>query len=117
MCFGVAYSRRIRLRHFCAICDGSHPTLGMNAHNTYKHGKIVLKPSSVLFRNVLIYFSVITDIVDTIVHERLEHQCKDLCFILEANGVGVNNCSLTKSLHAPIFKPVLSSHIMICAVC
>ena len=77
MWFWGAYWRRNRLRHFCAICDGSNPTLGTNAHDTYEHGKIVLKPSSVLFRKVLIYFSVVADIVDTIVHERFEHQCED----------------------------------------
>ena len=66
--------RRNRLRHFSAIYDGSNPTLGTNAHDTYKHGKIMLKPSSVLFRKVLIIFRVVPAIVDTIlVHERFVH--------------------------------------------
>ena len=77
MCFGGAYSRRNRLRHFCAICDGSNPTLGINVHNAYEQGKIVLEMSPLSFWKFLIDLSVVADIVDTIVHERFEHQRED----------------------------------------
>ena len=117
MCFGGAYPRRNRLRHFCAIYDGSNPTLETNAHDTYEQGKNCLKVSPLSFWKFLIYFSVVAYIVDTLMHECLVRQQKKQCFIMEANGVGVGNCSLTKSLQAPIFKPLHSSHIMICAVC
>ena len=74
MCFGGAYSRRNRLRHFFVICDGSNPTLGINAHDAYEQGKIVQKMSPLSFCIFLIYFSVVAYIVDTIVHERFVRQ-------------------------------------------
>ena len=74
MCFGGAYPRRNRLRHFSAICDGINPTLGTNAHDTYERGKIVQKMSPLSFSIFLIYFSVVAYIVDTIVHERFVRQ-------------------------------------------
>ena len=117
MCFGGAYPRRNRLRHFSAICDGGNPTLETNAHDTYEQGKNCLKVSPLSFWKFLIYFSVVAYIVDTLMHERLVRQPNNQCFIMGANGVGVNNYTLTKSPHARIFQPVLRSEIMICVVC
>ena len=117
MCFGGAYPRRNGLRHFSAICDGGNPTLEINAHDTYEQGKNCLKVSPLSFRIFLICFSVVAYIVDTLMHGRLVRQQKKQCFIMEANGVGGSNGTLTKSLWAPIFKTVLSSEMMICVVC
>ena len=117
MCFGGAYPRRNRLRHFCAICDGVSPTLETNAHDTYEQGINCLKASPLSFWNFFIYFSVVACVVDTLIHERLVLQPNNQCFIMGDNGVGVNNYTLTKSIHAHIFQPVLRSEIMICVVC
>ena len=69
MYLGGGYSRRNTLRHFGAICDGSNPTLGINAHDAYEQGKIVEKTSPLSFSKDLIYFSVVAHIVDTLLRE------------------------------------------------
>ena len=57
------------MRQFSVICDGSNPTLGINAHDAYEQGKIVQKISPLSFRKDLINFSVVAHIVDTLLRE------------------------------------------------